>query len=286
MSAMRGVIGYATAAALLVPLGSVGADQPLGDIWRRQSEAIVVTACPAGGDSDSSCRGLVARRGKQAVRLGAGYNVGKVLWSGKASAASPDVVLLGDSGGSGGAGDLFAVTFADPIHVRRLQGERMDWARAQRASNRLHLEVAFNIEYFNGVPHAGVSIVPLPIVWSHGDFAIDLAALTKRPAITARESRAIARELDAWARAERSGTMPNGTVSTVTILATLMLSGRTLEARRLLHTAWPRQFHGEAAFWNSLCAAIVAHPWWTRFGLRRIPEASRIVAASRAEPRL
>jgi hypothetical protein len=283
---MRGVIRSLVTAALLVPVCAAHADQPLGPLWQRGGNAIVVTACPPGGDSDSSCRGLAARRGTQTMTLGAGYIVGKLLWAGQSSAVSPDVVILGDDGGSGGEGDLIAVTFVDPIRIRRLRGERMDSATVRRAADRLHLTFPFNIEYFNGAPHAGVSIVPLPIVWSHDDFMVDLPALTKRPAITDADERSIGRELRAWARAKRSGSMDAGTTGTVTALTTLMLSGRSEGARKLLHSQWPKDFRGETAFWNSLCAAIIRHPWWTRFALRRIPDASRIVAASRAQPQL
>ena len=69
--------------------------------------------------------------------------------------------------------------------VRRLEGERMDAITARQTVNGLHLTLPFNIEFFHGAPHAGASISPLPVVWAHGDFAVDFARLLKRPTISA-----------------------------------------------------------------------------------------------------
>lgn len=284
---MRVAFVHLAALAACLPSQATAADRhSMGTIWQRSGDAIVVVPCPPGGDTDEHCRALAARHDGRLTPIGSGYMSEKLLWAGRDGATAPDAVVLGDSGGSGGFGDIFAVTFGNPIAVSRLRGERIDWATARKGAKDLHLTLAFNIEYFNGASHADGSIVPLPIIWSRGDFAIDLPALTRRPATNLINRESIGRELHTWSREKRAGYMSHSTTETVTALTTLILSGRPDEARMLLHAEWPKAVDGEAAFWHSLCAAIVHHPWWARFKLDRIRGASRVLMASRAQPQL
>ena len=277
---MRVAYGCLAVLAVCLPWGAtVSARQPMGSIWHRGGDAIVVVPCPPGGDTDDTCRALAARHDGRLMPLGSGYMSTHLLWAGRASATAPDAVVVGDGGGSGGYGDLFAVTFGRSTAVRRLEGERMDAITARQTVNGLHLTLPFNIEFFHGAPHAGASISPLPVVWAHGDFAVDFARLLKRPTISAADRAAMRRDLRHWVR-EGHMAEPYG-IDAVNVLTPLLLSGRAGEARQLLHHVWSTGPQDEEAFWTELCSAVVRHPWWTRFDLKRIPDAARILAAAR-----
>lgn len=277
---MRIAFLHLAALAACLPSQATAADRhSMGAIWQRSGDAIVVLPCPPGGYTDEHCRALAARHDGRLTPIGSGYMSEKLLWAGRDGATAPDAVVLGDSGGSGGFGDIFAVTFGNPIAVSRLQGERMDWATARKGARDLHLTLPFNIEFFHGAPHAGVSISPLPVIWSHGNFAVDFAWLRKRPTVSTADRAAMRRDLRHWVR-EGHSARPYG-LDAVNVLTPLLLSGRAGEARQLLHHAWSTSPQDEQAFWTELCSAVVRHPWWTRFDLKRIPDAARILAAAR-----
>ena len=299
----RGVFMKSMMLGLLLVSAPAGAfPQPPGLIWASGRDAILAVPCPPGGDTDETCRAIAMRRGSHSRLLGSGYAAVSVLWHRGSGPAGPDVLVRGDSGGSGGLADLFAVTFAPNLVVRRLHGERLDDVTAHPGSGRLRLDLPFDIEFFNGAPHAGVTIVPLPVRWSGGDFSLDLAALT-RDRLTPQEMDfrvlAVGSELHQWA--EDNFPTPklyppeasSGTPVAVQALAELILSGHAEQARILLHRTWPRDWDsgarplgGEEYFWASLCAAMVRHPFWTRFGLDRLPHADFIkVGAAKAAVR-
>ena len=265
--------------------------QPLGPLWRSASDSIVLTPCPA-GDHDEQCRAVSVRSGGREVALGGGYERVTLLWSRKGKSGDPDALVLGDSGGSGGYGDLFAIRFTPHIAVRKLSGERMDTVTARTAAGRLRLTIPFDTEFFNGAPHAGAIVLPLPMVWTGGDFAVDLAELTRRtysPSELDFRELAMREELEAWAQDKfpASRLFPpearGGTQVTATALLEMMLSGHADQARGLLDRAWPRhwdhgdrQLGGEADFWAALCRATVSNRAWKRFDLARLPHADLI----------
>ncbi|MCU6454771.1 hypothetical protein LPN01_11855 [Sphingomonas sp. A2-49] len=251
--------------------------------------SVVVTRCPPGGDHDASCRAVEVRRAGRVVRLGGGYRAVSIMPIPAARPGQPAVVVLGDDGGSGGEGDLFALTTDPEISVARLRGERIDGAVVHPVAGRLALDLSFDIEYFNGAPHAAVSIVRMPVVWREGDFAADLTAMVRRPAKV--DMLAMRRELAGWAAdAGRPARLfppqaSNGTPGTVRALAALILSGHAAAARAALHRAWPRDTRGmtiggEGAFWSAVCRQMVRHLWWSRFGLDRLPQAALVRAAA------
>ncbi|WP_260925729.1 hypothetical protein [Novosphingobium sp. 9] len=261
-------------------------------LWQHGSDALLTTRCPPGGDIDETCKAIALRHAGQETLIGAGYMTTRVLWSRPPGGAGPDVIVLGDDGGSGGDGDLLAVTFSDsaaPV-VKRLRGERIDAAKVTPSPDGPRISLAFDIEYFNGAPHAGAALVPLPLVWRDGDFALDPKALTTRPMRSAdldRRERAVARELTQWTHGtpETQSLYPgpsfSGTPVTVQTLVELMLSGHAKEADALLRRAWPQRA-GRQAFWADLCRAVVTQPYWQRFALARLPGADLIAASARA----
>jgi hypothetical protein len=274
--------------------------QPLGPLWQGRGATLVLAACRSDIPDDNSCRAIELRKGGGTVRLGGGYMQARLLWSGSGPGEGPDALVLGESGGSGGYGELFAVTLGTTPTVRKLAGERLDQLAADRAAKALHLTVPFDIEFFNGAPHSGARIVPIPTRWSNGDFTADIPALV-RPPMSKQEldfrALAISEELGAWATARYPAhrlfppQADSGTPITLQALADLILTGHADQARSLLHRAWPasherldRKLGGEDDFWKALCQTMLRHPLWTRLGLDRLPQ-SRIVHAATGGPR-
>ncbi|XJJ59708.1 hypothetical protein WBP06_05375 [Novosphingobium sp. BL-8H] len=273
------------------------APQPLGAIWQNGSDAVIVTPCPPGGDTDDFCRGVAVQQGKKVTPLGARYMSVTPLWIASSPASAPSLVILGDSGGSGGFGDLFVVTLTPALAIRQLQGERMDSVAVHSEGPLPAFELPFDIEFFNGAPHAGAIIVNLPVRWKSspqgGDFALDFVALGKFPPSARQlEARlaAMRHELHEWAKDRHavaqlyppeSGT---GTPVTVQALADLALSGHADLAKDLLHRAWPKNdghpLSGEGAFWAALCTRIAHHPLWKRLALDQLPHAELVLAAA------
>lgn len=289
---MRWALGL-VAAWLIVGVGSASAGpQRLGVIWQHGNRAIVVTECPPGGDHDEWCRSVAVRVGSETRRLGSGYLAVSILQQGGRN--RPDVLVLGDMGGSGSDGSLFAVTFAPRLSVRQLSGERIGSVVTQPRSQPFAFNLPFNIEYFNNAPHAGVVIVPIPISWTGGDFALDMATLTHRQMSRKtmdRRAMMIRRDFDRWVAdvGPTSRLYPPqpayGTSGAAHALTELILSGHADQARRLLHERWPRgsggrRLGGEVAFWSGLCHAIVEHPWWSRFRMKRLPHADLVLVGA------
>jgi hypothetical protein len=219
----------------------------------------------------------------------------RLLWRRHGRGAGPDALVIGDYGGSGGNGDVFAVTVRASSTVAKYRGERLDGVRAERQAA-LHLNFPLDIEYFNGAPHAGAAIVPIPTAWKDGNFAADLPALVRpipKQELGFREL-AVEEELRSWAEESypASRLYPpqarTGTLITVQALTELMLSGHADEAKALLSRSWPTSFSrsdvklgGEEDFWRDLCRRVVEHPLWKRLGLSRLPHADVIRAGAR-----
>jgi hypothetical protein len=233
------------------------------------------------------------------VKLGGGYMTVKLLWSRKAGTSEPDALVLGDYGGSGGDADLFAVTVSPSLSTLKLGGERFDEVTVRPDPGPLRLNLPFDIEYFNGAPHAGAITVPIPVRWAGDDFAVDLTEMTSRTYSQSEvDFRALAmrEELAAWARDNLPPDVRDpfpqrlyppmacsGTPVTALGIIEMMLSGHADQARKLLDRAWPRAWNdgarrlgGEQDFWTDLCKAVTKNPFWQRFGLARLPHADLI----------
>ena len=279
-----------------VPADAEYVPQPLGPLWQKGDAAILVTSCTSDIENDTSCRGLALRQGGRVEPLGRGYMSAKLLWSRKAGGAGPDVLVLGDSGGSGGYGDLFAVTFSPKPAVAKYAGERLDSVKVDPSPGPLRFTLPFDIEFFNGAPHAGAVIVPIPTIWRNGGFAADMPNLLARN-FSASELDfrllALREELNRWSQdAYPAATLyppqsNRGTPVTVTALLEMILTGHADQARTLLHRAWPRSngnlarpMGGEDAFWKAICQAVLREPLWQRLRLDRLPDADVVEAAA------
>jgi hypothetical protein len=287
-------------AAAAQPAGGRTLPQPLGPLWTNGAAAIEVTACTPSPEHDAYCRGIALRRGSRLERVGEGYLTVELLWTRTHAGSGPALFVRGLSGGSGGDGDLFAIDPASRTGVRKLSWSRADTVAVRRDPTRLRFEAPFVVGFFNGAPHAGDTLVPLPLVWAGGAFRLDLAALTARrwPAAEIDFRRlAMREELSRWAEdaypADRlyPPEASSGTELTAKTLADLILTGHGDLAHTLLDEAWPRsqvrdggKIGGMEAFWSGLCAAIVRNQAWRSFGLDRVPHASLVLAgAARAQ---
>ncbi|WP_305172884.1 hypothetical protein [Sphingomonas aurea] len=185
------------------------------------------------------------------------------------------------------------MTFGRDVQVRTLSGERMDSATVTPGKSGPRITLAFDIEFFNGAPHAGAIIVPLPVRWANGDFALDLPALIRpapSPAQANARVAAMTHELREWLAARQNPAVlyppeaPSGTPITAKALVEAMLSGHADLARTMLDRSWPRRNGGSPGgkerFWADLCHAVRAQPLWQRFGLGRLPHADLIVAGA------
>jgi hypothetical protein len=287
-------------AAAAQPAGARTLPQPLGPLWTNGAAALEVTACTPSPDHDGYWRGIALRRRGRLERIGEGYLTVDLLWTRKRGGSGPALFVRGSNGGSGGDGDLFAIDPARRIGVQKLSWTRADTVTVRRDPARLRLEAPFVVGFFNGAPHAGDTLVPLPLVWAGGAFRLDLAALTARRWSAAEiEFRRLAmrQELGRWAAdvypADRlyPPQAQSGTEVTAKALADLILTGHADLARTLLDEAWPRSLVGDGgkiggvdAFWSGLCAVIVRNQAWRSFGLDRVPHASLVLAgAARAQ---
>lgn len=285
------------AALPLLFAAATAAQVPPGPLWSGRGDAIDVAPCPRGGDHEAGCRSIVARAGRSETLLGSGYIVARLLWRRPPGGAGPDALVSGDGGGSGGDGDLFAVTFAPRLAVAKLSGERMDMAAVHPGPGALRLDLPFDLEYFNGAPHAGAVIARLPVRWTNRGWSLDRGALLARRWSAdglAFRALAIREELRRWAQ-DRYPALTlyppeakEGTPVTTQALLDLILADRPAAARILLHHAWPSgwdrldvKLGGEDAFWARLCGAVTRQPLWARFRLDRLPHAALIVAAAR-----
>lgn len=216
----------------------------------------------------------------------------KLLWAQKSSAEEPDALVLGDYGGSGGHADLFAIHLSSRVSFRKLSGERFDTVTVRATPGPLRLNIPFDMEFFNGAPHAGAIVLPVPVIWSGDGFVVDMHELTSRTySASELDFRVLAmrEELGAWAEDKFPTTRlyppyaRGGTPVTATAVIEMMLSGHADQARAVLDRAWPRQWDdgdkelgGKAAFWAALCGAVISEPSWKRFNLARLPNANLI----------
>jgi|GEM_PF-4075296 len=301
-----------TLSAAATPQPATAQGQPIGALATIRRATIVVTTCPATLDSDKFCRAIEIRHGSKADKLGAGYTRVSLLWTGNGQVNGPDAVVRGDYGGSGGEADLFAISLSHGPAIQKLSGGRIDSVRIDSAHTDtphiasahiarrvtpLRFDLPFGIEYVNGAPNAGETIIPIPMRWTNGNFAVDMKALTARnfPAGDLRfREIAIGHELNRWTNdsypAKRlfPPVANGGTPVTTQALADLMLTGHADRARMMLHKSWPRSpgrgdiaMPGEDAFWNALCNKVVHNEHWRRFGLNRLPHADLIEASAR-----
>lgn len=295
-----GILALALSATA-APRPAAAQAQPIGALATIHRASIAVTTCPATLDGDEFCRAIEIRRGGKVDKLGAGYIRASLLWTGDGRGNGPDAIVRGDYGGSGGEADLFAISLSHGLAIQKLSGGRIDGVhidhvRNARRGTPLRFDLPFGIGYFNGAPNAGETIVPIPMRWANGNFAVDMEVLTARRFATDDlrfRQTAINYELNRWANDSYPAKRlfppgaNGGTPVTTQALADLMLTGHADRARMMLHKGWPRSrergevvMPGEDGFWNALCAKVVHNQHWQRLGLNSLPHADLIEASA------
>ncbi len=262
-------------------------------LWHAGSRRVEAGPCGEGYDAPGACLALWAVDGSKRTALGGGYIVVKRLWARAKVYAGPDVLVMGDYGGSGGNADLLAVSFGPKVSVRKLSGDRISDANVDSSTGAMRYNLPFVIAGFNGAPHAGDVDVSLPLRWSKGDFMLDLKTLTGRvftPEDVRFRELAVRQELGRWYEDSypAQGLFPpvanGGTSVTVQALTDMMLSGHADAAYTLLQKTWPQRdgkpVLGEEAFWKALCHALVRNGRWKQFDLSRLPKAKVIEKAA------
>lgn len=275
---------------------ALGAPQPVGTLWQVGGSSLIRSHCKSDIPDDQYCRAIDLRDRGSTRRLGSGYARVRLVWSARRRNGSPDALVIGESGGSGGYAELFAITAGRNVGIKKFAGERLEGVHAKADTSKLKIDLPFDVEFFNGAPHAGAVIVPIPTVWRNGDFSADLSLLVERP-LSHRQSSfvelAVREELYAWADAKYpSPTLfppqsDTGTPVTLQALLDLILTGHADEAHALIHKAWPKargrsdgELGGAEGFWKAVCKTVSRNPMWTRLGLDRLPHAEAIRAGA------
>lgn len=273
-----------------------GESQTLEPLWQKAGVSLVRTACKPDISADLNCRAIDLRVGSRTRQLGTGYMLARLIWSAHGGHRGPDALVIGESGGSGGYAELFAVTVGRNNEIKKLNGERLEGLRATSNATTLQIDLPFDLEFFNGAPHSGATIVPIPTIWRNGDFSADMSALVQPPMpnreLEFREL-AIRQELHEWADAKFPSPRlfppesDQGTPVTLAALLNLMLTGHADQAHELLGRSWPQargrsdgQLGGEKDFWRAICQTTLRNPLWVRLRLDRLPHADLIRAGA------
>ena len=270
-------------------------------IWSSGARSVWSVPCTGPGDYDVGCAGAELRIGDRRIRLGQGYlsqrvNGVRVLWARKPGQFGPDLVVLGNPGGSGGDADILTIRSMASGHVERLSFEDADTTRVTVHRGRAAFDLEYAIGAFPTGAHASRVDVPIPLVWTGKSFDVDFMTLKNRifDEEDMRVRRATVTQVMTDALAVDEDHSGDVQVAAVQALAGLMLSGRADLAHVVLREAWPRdpnadetstKLPGAEPFWAALCGAITRETLWTRFDLARLPHADLIEAGARSAPR-
>lgn len=293
--------GYGLAGLFFLIMASDGQAAPAepGELWQHGKSSIETVRCaPDRRDASEHCLAIRVASGTSHVLAGDGYEWVDLLWTRKPGRTGPDVVVLGNAGGSGGIADLIAISFSPHPKLWKIPVAPGDAVTLRSGKKAVCLNLPFGIGRLNGASHADTTYVSIPVCWSSGAFVLDDKALAARR-FTDDDLRfrdvAIRHELG-WVAAEAfpaNAFYPvkstKGTPITIRALADLMLTGHADVARDLLHRNWPRThedrripMRGEDRFWALLCRNIIQHHDWTFFHLDRLPHAEVIAEGAKS----
>ena len=198
-------------------------------IWSSGARSVWAVPCVGPGDYDAGCAAAELRVGSRKTRLGQGYlsNGVRVLWARTPGCSGPDLVVLGDGGGSGGDADILIVRSTASGHVERLSFEDADMTRVTVRDDRAAFNLEYDIAAFPAGAHASRVHVPVPLIWTGKDFDVDFAALKRRSfdEEDLRVRSATVTQVMADALAVDTDDRGNVQVAAVQALAGLMLSG-------------------------------------------------------------
>jgi hypothetical protein len=266
-------------------------------LWHQGKDSIAVVPCePGRSDDPDHCLALQISNGTNRSIIGDGYAWARLIWARKPGQNGPDVVAIGDKGGSSGGAELIAVSLSPRPAIWKRDVAPSDLVSVVPGHKTLCLGLPFGIGRFNGASNAETTYVSIPVCWSAGRFVLDSKALAAQSFpdgdLRFREV-AIFYELNRWSSDLFPATnlYPNNkglaTPVTVRALADLMLSGHADVAHQILHRNWPKTrehldvaMGGEKEFWTALCRLITQNPNWGYFHLDQMPHADVISHAA------
>lgn len=284
---------------LVLAMGCVGTAAPVrsGPLWHEGQNRIEVVPCrDLSGEHAYGCLAIQVSPNPGHEIVGEEYAWARFLWSKQSGQEGPDVLVMGENGGSGGLADLFAVSFKPRTAVVKIAVAPSDRVTIEPGMRSLCLNLPFGMSGFNQASNADTTYVSLPVCWSSGKFVLDTKALAARsfPSEDLRfRDLAVRYELNRWASDSFPATnlypikTTWGTPVTARALADLMLAGHADMAREMLHRNWPRTsgtpLGGEKHFWGELCRLMIRNAYWKDFHLAQIPHADVIQAGAAEE---
>ena len=241
------------------------------ELWSSGSHSIWFTNCANVGPS------CLEVRGTKTVKLADGYWSARVLWKQVKPGVGPDVLLVGETGGSAGIYDLYALTFGRSISVAKLEGDHSTVINIGTDNGLPTLEFGYSLGNFNNASNGATTVVRIPIRWVQSKFEVDRKLLLSRvPSASdlARWHPLAANELAASLDGRFGGTPTLGEA-----LLRLTLSGHATEAKNYLLEIWPHSIDritAANALWGEFCFAVAYNLNWKQLGLDQIPEAHLI----------
>ena len=289
------------AAAALVLAATPPSGDPPRVLWRQGARSVWAEPCARQRGPDPDCTTLKLRTpGAPPVLLGSDYQPlrfggAKVLWRDGSARRGPNVVVLGDHGGSAGCLDVFAIGSAGgQARVQRLTTCHGGASPVVLRRGRAGFDVRLDLLNFETTADAFTPGASVPVRWDGERFSLDLAAV--RAERFDANDRELRRAAAFWClQAFVTGPVGYDAVQPATLaLLGLMLAGRADEAHAMLRATWPvavtevggavsaPQAPGLDAYWADLCAALTADPLWRELDLGHLPHADVILSGAAA----
>jgi hypothetical protein len=252
-----------------------------GKLWSQGDRSVWAVPCGPRIDGDEYCTSMQARQGKQVITSTTGYQNVRLLWQQTRAGTGPAAIVAGDTGGSAGVVDVFAVTFGKSPAFGQVQSDHIAIDQAITVNGLPELDIGFAVDAFNGAPNSQASVARLPLRWNGWALEANLPALLARRVATGDVARLRA-EIAHHQKQEEMGFSTGGTPLVADTMLQLVLSGHADRARALLVAGWPREPGRKGsieAMWEEFCGGVTAQPAWTRFGLSRLPHADLLEAS-------
>jgi hypothetical protein len=261
---------------------------PGKNIWRSGRNSVWEVPCVDHPDADDTSVTVEARTGGRARRSHGCYpspSFVSVIWTGEPGLGGPDVMLLGQSGGSAGCGDVVAITFDEIPTLRAL---------AACPAEEVPIVIMGDVPTFdanlslviNGSSGADVRAGRIAVGAYRDGFKPNLTMMTAEPLTADERAQTLSmmvKYLHRWAMSLSDGAQGLSTPDTVEALLNLVLSGRADQARALLFEAGQTGagpgFRADA-FWDDFSLALVSDPLWKQFHLERLRSAELVVRSA------
>ena len=171
-------------------------------LWTQGDKSVWSVPCGSEIDGDRYCKSLQLRQGRAVLTPRLGYNSVRLLWRQARPGTGPAAIVAGDTGGSAGLVDIFAVTFDGQPRLQQIESRHI--ARIAVKDGLPELEIGFALTDFNGAPNSQTTIAGLLLRWNGQAFEADLPAMrARRPRITGTAT--LRAEIREWQKAGPAG---------------------------------------------------------------------------------